>query len=455
MALLYRSTNREAPLADFREVLMRGQAPDRGLYIPERIPRLSARTWQDLRGAPYAAVARAVCAPCVEGFANAGELERVLAETYDFPVPLERVRPRRYILRLDRGPTLSFKDFAARLMARLMAHALRGQDHGIAVLTATSGDTGGAVASAFLGLEGVSVVVLFPLEEITARQRLQMTTLGRNVAAVGVEGTFDDCQRMVKDAFADGDLAALHLTSANSINFGRLVPQAVYYAYAHLTLADPEGLAPDEGATFAVPCGNFGNLCGAILAREMGLPVARFIAGTNANDEFPRFLRENAYRKIAPSRKCISSAMNVGHPSNLARLVDLYGGRLDHSGTLHTLPDMDALRRDIQSTAVDDDTTRRVMREVHDAYGVILEPHGAVAWHALDVLEGADPGGLQITLETAHPAKFPEEVEKAIGREVPVPETLACLARRREEFAVLPPAYEDLKAFLLQEVPRA
>ncbi len=449
MPVTLRSTNRTAPHATFREALLRGQAPDLGLYVPVRIPRLPPEFWRDMRGAPYADVARAIVLPFVEGFIAEGELEPLLASAYDFPVPIEDVRPGRCILHLDRGPTLSFKDFAARLMARLMARALADERGGLCVLAATSGDTGGAVASAFFGLPGIKVVVLFPLREITARQRIQMTTLGGNVAAVGVEGKFDDCQRMVKQAFADDDLRAMALTSANSINFGRLVPQAVYYAYAYLALAARH---PGAEVVFSVPSGNFGNLCGGVIARRMGMPVEVFVVGTNANDEFPRFLATGVYEKIEPSRVCISSAMNVGHPSNLARLVDFYGGWLDHAGVLKEPPDMDALRRDVQSVSVDDDATRLAMRAVHREHGIMLDPHGAVAWHALDALRPRHADEIQVAIATAHPAKFPEEVEAAIGGPVPVPAALAALERRREEFAVLPPAYEDLKQFLREEV---
>ena len=445
---MLRSTNRAAPHATFREALLRGQAPDRGLYVPVEIPRLPPESWKNLRGAPYAEVARAVVMPFVAGFISEDELARMLAEAYDFPVPIEDVRPGRCVLRLDRGPTLSFKDFAARLMARLMARALE-DGRRLRVLAATSGDTGGAVASAFLGVPGIEVVVLFPLAEVSARQRLQMTTLGGNVAAVAVEGKFDDCQRMVKQAFADDDLCDLALTSANSINFGRLVPQAVYYAYACLAIAARH---PGAEAVFSVPCGNFGNLCGGVIARRMGLPIKAFVAGTNANDEFPRFLATGAYAKIEPSRTCISSAMNVGHPSNLARLVDFYGGWLDHAGALREPPDLEALRRDVQSVSVDDDATRGAMRAAYRDHGVVLDPHGAVAWHALDVLRPRGGGGeIQVVIATAHPAKFPEEVQAAIGAPVPAPETLAALERRREEFALLPPSYAELKKLLRAE----
>jgi len=456
MPIMFRSTNGHAPLVDFREALLAGQAPDRGLYLPTEIPRLAPEGWQALAGAPYVDVARRMLAPFLEPSIAERDLVAMLEEAYDFPVPLEPAGPRRFVLRLDRGPTLSFKDFAARLMARMMSYALRGEDHGLCVLAATSGDTGGAVANAFLGVEGIRVIVLFPLAEITKRQRLQMTTLGGSIAAVGIEGKFDDCQRLVKEAFADPDLAGFHLTSANSINFGRLLPQAVYYAYTYATLAGQGAIAPLEPIVFAVPCGNFGNLIGGALAQRMGLPVKKFVAGTNENDAFPRYLATGIYEKVEPSRRCISSAMNVGHPSNLSRLIDLYDGTLDHAGTLVRQADLARLRADVESVSVDDATCRRAMREAFRELGLILEPHGAVAWQALETLrprrEPAFRDEVQVAIETAHPAKFPEEVLAATGSDVPVPEALAVLERRREEFALMGPTYAELKQYLREEL---
>jgi len=456
MAILFRSTNREAPLVDFEQALLQGQAPDRGLYMPERIPHLERKVWEELKGASYVEIARRILGPYLEGFIEDEELAALLHQAYDFPVPLEKVSRRRYLLRLDRGPTLSFKDFAARLMARLMAHALRRRGGSLCILTATSGDTGGAVANAFHGFSGIRVIVLFPLEEITFRQRLQMTTLGENVVAVGVEGKFDDCQRLVKEAFADPELSGLNLTSANSINFGRLLPQAVYYAFAYLALAREGTVQEGEPVVFAVPCGNFGNLVGGVLAWRMGLPVHSFVVGVNSNDEFPRYLQTGRYEKIEPSRKCISSAMNVGHPSNLARLVDLYGGHMDHTGAVLKDPDLEALRRDFPAISVDDDTCRRTMKQVWEKEHILLEPHGAVAWYALSACEekfGKET--VEICLETAHPAKFPEEVTAQTGQAVPVPPQLARLERREESFLIMQPEYELFKGFLLEELSRA
>ncbi len=449
------STNRSAPEVSFREALLRGQAPDRGLYLPDRIPVIPPEAWTHLAGASYGEVAEAIITPYVEGFVSTSELKEIIDAAYNFPVPLETAWPGRYILRLDRGPTLSFKDFAARLMARLMARAVQENNQELVILTATSGDTGGAVANAFFNLDNISVTVLFPRTEITARQRLQMTTLGGNIRAIEIDGKFDDCQRLVKDAFADPDLTDAPLTSANSINFGRLAPQAVYYAYTYTTLLAEHGPERASHIVFSVPCGNFGNICGGLIAHRMGMPVKIFIAATNENDEFPIYRETGVYNKIDPSRKCISSAMNVGHPSNLARIVDLYGGQLDHTGRMIRQADMAALKRKIQSVRVDDETSRRVMREAYKRHNILLEPHGSVSWHALDLLRGTGPGArneLHVSLETAHPAKFPEELRNVTGGDIPIPEALARLQEKPERYDRLPPRYEAFKTYLREEI---
>ena len=244
------------------------------------------------------------------------------------------------VMRLDRGPTASFKDFAARMMARLLGQFVREDGRELTILVATSGDTGSAVASAFSGVEGIRVLVLFPINEVSERQRKQMTTLRGNIRSIALDGKFDDCQALVKRAFADPDLADLSLSSANSINIGRLLPQSVYYFYAASRLA-----APGEGIVIAVPSGNFGDMMGAVIAGRMGLPIRKLVVPVNANDEFPTYLQTCLYEKIEPSRNCLSNAMNVGHPSNLARLVALYGGWMDETGTVHRAPDYEAMRR--------------------------------------------------------------------------------------------------------------
>lgn len=452
--ILFSSTNGRAPRVNLAEALLKGQAGDRGLFTPESIPPLSRDLLGRARDLAYPALAAEILAPYAEGVFSRDAVEEICHDAYDFEVPLERVRGRLHVLRLDRGPTASFKDFAARFMGRALGRLVRDRGADLLILTATSGDTGSAVARAFHGVEGIRVLVLFPREEVSDRQRKQMTTLGGNVASIAVEGKFDDCQALVKRAFSDPDLEPLRLSSANSINVGRLLPQSVYYVYAASRIADLRG---GERVVFSVPSGNFGNLLGGVLAARGGLPVERFVIATNANDEVPRFLATGRYEKISPSRVCISNAMNVGHPSNLARLVALYGGRMDETGLLGAPPDLDALRRDFYAVSIGDDETRAAIRRVHADHGVLLEPHGAVGWAGLERFlgEGGPAAALAAaSLETAHPAKFPEEVRAATGAEPPLPPSLAGLDALPERFERMEPDYGALKAHLQREYRR-
>ena len=447
----YASTNQRVPEVDLAGALMQGQAGDKGLFLPTEIPRLDPDLLARARDLPYPELAAALLEPYARGVFTAAELADICGDAYDFEVPLEQVAGPRYVMRLDRGPTASFKDFAARFMGRALGKLVRDRRRELLILTATSGDTGSAVAHAFLGVEGIRVLVLFPRTEVSDRQRKQMTTLGGNVSTISVEGKFDDCQAMVKQAFADPDLAHLNLSSANSINIGRLLPQSVYYVHAAARLAD---IAGGEEVVFSVPSGNFGDLMGGILAFKGGLPVARFVVATNANDEVPRFVATGEYQKIDPSRVCISNAMNVGHPSNLARLVALYGGHMDEIGTIHQQPDMNAIRRDFYVTSVSDDETRDTIGAVHADHGVILEPHGAVGWTGLmrfvaDHPEHADT--VAISLETAHPAKFPDETKAITGVDPAVPPSLEGLDALEETFGNMDVDYDAFKSHLRQE----
>lgn len=449
------STNRNVPPVSLAEALLRGQAADRGLFLPERFPPLSRGDLAALSDRSYAEIAHAVLRRYTAGVLDDASLDRLCADAYDFEVPLERVAGRRYLVRLDRGPTASFKDFAARMMARWMGVLMRDQHQELVILTATSGDTGSAVAHAYHGVEHARVVVLFPPAEVSDRQRKQMTTIGGNVTTIGVEGKFDDCQAMVKRAFGDAALSGIRLTSANSINIGRLLPQAVYYVYAYAKLADAIG---GEPIVFSVPSGNFGDMMGAVIARQMGLPIERLVIATNANDEFPAFLQTGEYEKIVPSKVCISNAMNVGHPSNLARLVDLYGGWMDETGAIREGPDMDRMRRELYAVAVSNDETRATIKDVYQRYGVILEPHGAVGWAGLerywherptDREPLADHEPLAVSIETAHPAKFPEEIRATIGVEPETPPSLAGLEQRPESYETIATDYEPFRDLLL------
>ena len=446
-AVSFRSTNGQSPRVDLRTALLAGQAPDRGLYFPEQFPTLSPGEIVAFSTLKYHEIACRVLAKYTEGVIPEDALAVMCRDAYNFPIPLEKVFDRVSVMRLDQGPTASFKDFAARMMARLLGRFLNEDGKQLTILTATSGDTGAAVAHAFHKVPGVQVVVLFPIDEVSVSQRKLMTTLRDNVRAVAIAGKFDDCQSIVKQAFADPALKHLPLSSANSINIGRLLPQSVYYFYAASRLAEP-----GEPMVFSVPSGNFGDMMGAIVAREMGLPVRKLVASVNDNDAFPRFLSTGHYEKVVPSRNSVSNAMNVGHPSNLARLVAVYGGRMDETGKIHEMPDLAAMRRDLFSSSISDERTRVTIREVWKKYQLLLEPHGAVAWRGFqDWQEQAALNGLPtVILETANPAKFPEEIEKNMGWSPDVPTGMAAAIQQPEAFDQMGADYEKFRSFLLQ-----
>jgi threonine synthase len=444
--LQFYSTNREAPLINLREALLRGQAPDRGLYLPDWFPQVTTDEIAAFASKSYPEIAFEVLRKFTDGIVEDATLRALCADAYNFEVPLENVFGRVHVLRLDRGPTASFKDFAARMMARLIGRFVCETGHHLTILTATSGDTGSAVANAFHGVHGIRVLVLFPVDEVSDRQRKQMTTLTGNIRTVAVAGKFDDCQALVKRAFADPALLAVPLSSANSINIGRLLPQSVYFFYAASRLAKP-----GEPMVFAVPSGNFGDMMGAVFAREMGLPIRRLVVPVNGNDEFPHFLATGHYHKIEPSRNCLSNAMNVGHPSNLARLVALYGGQMDEAGKIHHKPDLARLQRELFSTSVSDDQTRSTIREAWQQRKLLLEPHGAVGWRGFQDFCAAEPLGDSpaVVLETAHPAKFPDEIERLLGFSPAVPPSLATVEKLPEEYDRMPVDYDQFWKYLL------
>ena len=451
MPIQFNSTNGQAPPVDLKGALLQGLAPDRGLYMPERFPTLDANTIESFHDRPYHEIAFEILRRFAEGVVDTDRLAAICSDAYDYDVPLEKVYGRVHVMRLDRGPTASFKDFAARMMARLIGHFVREDGRELTILTATSGDTGSAVANAFHNVEGIRVLVLFPIDEVSVRQRLQMTTLGDNIRTIALAGKFDDCQALVKRAFSDLDLATLALSSANSINIGRLLPQTVYYIYAAAQLTDP-----GEPIVIATPSGNFGNMMGATFAGRMGLPVRRLVVPVNENDEFPVFLQSSDYNKIDPSRNCISNAMNVGHPSNLARLVAVYGGNMDETGQVHRAPDFEAMRRDLFSTSVSDDATRATIKEAWENHKLLLEPHGAVGWRGFQ--DYADTEGLDdapaVVLETAHPAKFPDEIEKLLGFTPEAPPSLSALDDLTEEYDRMNVDYAAFRQYLKDHYAR-
>ena len=455
--LRYYSTNRHldhvpgiTPFREtvsFREALLIGQAPDEGLFMPEQIPVLSLEALKALKGKPYSAAALLVAKAFLAGEIPTAQLKRIIDDAYNYPVPLENVLARKYVMRLDQGPTASFNDFAARMMARLMS-AYRSAGERLNVLVATSGDTGSAVGDAFRGVEGVAVTILYPRTEVSGRQKRQLDTIGQNVQAISVEGKFDDCQNLVKQAFSDPDFADLHLTSANSISFGRILPQIIYYVWAWAQLS-----RDGEPAVFSVPSGNFGDALGCEYARRMGLPVGKLVMPTNDNDEFPRFLETGVYEKVSPSRACLSNAMNVGHPSNLARFFDLYGGTVDRNGVVHKVPDIEEMKKHIYSVSISDRETKKTIKRIYDQHKVLLEPHGAVGWRGLEVyLELFGDVPLCISLETAHPAKFPDEIRELLGINPELPPSLKDIDERSGDPAFLNADYETVKTYLLQNL---
>lgn len=440
------STNGHLDRVDFKGALLAGQAPDKGLYMPEMFPSLSPETIRNFPQMSYHQIAYQVIKPYLGDLVEESALEDMLKDAYSYEVPLERVYDGKYLLRLDRGPTCSFKDFAARLMGRLMQYFLKEEGRSMIILTATSGDTGSAVAHAFYGLENIKVIVLFPESEVTERQRRQMTTLGENIYPLAVSGKFDDCQALVKQAFVDPELKGLELSSANSINVGRLLPQAVYYFYAHSRVA-PGG----EEVVFSVPSGNFGDLMGGLIALKMGLPVKKFVAATNENDEFPRFMQTGVYEPIRPSKNCISNAMNVGHPSNLARLFALYGGQMDESGRVIRHPELSAMREEIYAVSISDEETRQTIKDAYTQHMVLLEPHGAVGWAGLQrYLREFGDWSPAVSLETADPAKFPDEIVRLTGINPPLPPAMASLDEKEENYLRMAGGYASLKEYLME-----
>lgn len=447
MPLQFHSTNELSPAVNLRDAFLNGQAPDRGLYVPEKFPRLAPEEIAAFAQLPYHEIAFRVLSKYTDGIIPDADLAAMCRQAYDFNIPLEKIHDRVFLMRLDQGPTASFKDFAAQMMARMFGHFLRETGRQVTILTATSGDTGAAVAHAFHNVPGVRVIVLFPIAEVSDSQRKLMTTLRENVRTVAVEGKFDDCQAMVKRAFADSALQHIPLSSANSINIGRLLPQSVYYFYAASRLA-PAG----EPIVFSIPSGNFGDMMGAVVAREMGLPVKKIVASVNDNDAFPKFLASGVYQKISPSRNSVSNAMNVGHPSNLARLVAIYGGQMDETGKIHRQPDLAALRRDVFSSSISDERTRTSLKDFWNKYQILLEPHGVVAWQGFLDWLAVEPLGdaPAVVVETANPAKFPEEVEKVVGWPPDVPPAMAAAIKLSEDFDRMGADYEKFRAYLLQ-----
>lgn len=421
----YYSTRNLKSGYSLREALRAGLAPDGGLFVPEQLPRLSASFIADLSRLDFHTIAYEVTYPFLSADLSKADVASLVEHVLSFPVPVVEVTSHLRVVELFHGPTLAFKDFGARFLAYALSRHAAAYSRTQTVLVATSGDTGSAVAHSFFRQEGIRVVVLFPAGKISGRQQRQMTTLGENVKAVAVNGTFDDCQRLVKQAFADDTWRERHaLTSANSINIGRLLPQMWYYFFA-------AAHQPAEPLVFSVPSGNFGNLTAGFMAQQMGLPIKRLLAATNVNDTVPRYLATGDYVP-RPSTATISNAMDVGAPSNFERLR-------------FWLPTLAQQRKIMTGYVCDDAATQQTMERVFRTTGYVLDPHGAVGWQAAEGYQ-RELGQIPVTvLETAHPAKFAEVVELAIGRAVEVPERLRALEERSESFETMAP---DLRALM-------
>ena len=429
----YYSTNGQAPLATLEKAVIRGLAEDRGLYMPERIPVLPEEFYQNIQTMTFQEIACTVADALFGEDIPADELHRIVEETLSFDCPVVPVTRSIGALELFHGPTLAFKDVGARFMARLLRHFTQHSDdpRTIHVLVATSGDTGSAVANGFLGVEGVRVHVLYPKGKVSPIQECQFTTLGQNITALEVDGCFDDCQALVKSAFMDAELTErLRLTSANSINVARLLPQSFYYFHG---FAQMKRLGLARQLVVCVPSGNFGNLCAALIAKKMGLPVKRFVAANNANDVFFQYLQTGSYAP-RPSIPTLANAMDVGDPSNAARIFDLYGG------------DWESLTADISGATVSDPEILETIRDCRRRYGYLLDPHGACGFNA--VYHNLAPGESVLLCETAHPAKFKETVEDASGERVELPERLAAFLRGQKQSVPMSKDYNEFKTYL-------
>lgn len=431
----YYSTSHQAPEATLHEAVVKGLAPDKGLYMPEQIKQLPEDFFKGIDKLSFHEIACRVASLLFGDDIPEETLHAIVCDTLSFDCPVNRVTNNLYSLELFHGPTLAFKDVGARFMARLLGYfiSMEGKEE-VNVLVATSGDTGSAVANGFLGVEGIHVYVLYPKGKVSPIQECQFTTLGQNITALEIDGVFDDCQALVKQAFMDSELNShMKLTSANSINVARLLPQAFYYFNAYARMKQ---LEKEKDLVVCVPSGNFGNLTAGLIARQMGLPVKRFIAANNANDIFWEYLQTGVYAP-RPSQQTIANAMDVGDPSNFARIMDLYEDK--HEEVI----------KDISGAWFNDEQIRNTIEVTYGKTGYILDPHGACGFRAL--LEGIEPGENGVFLETAHPAKFKDTVEPLIHRHVPVPSRLAAFMEGTKQSVELGKDFEGFKEYLLNK----
>mgnify|MGYP002852137974 CR=1 FL=1 len=429
----YYSTNGKAPIATLEKAVVKGLAEDRGLYMPERIKPLPQSFFDNIENLSFQEIAYTVAEAFFGEDVDAESLKNIVYDTLSFDVPAVKVTDNIYSLELFHGPTLAFKDVGARFMARLLQYFLKKQGkEEVNVLVATSGDTGSAVANGFLGVEGIKVFVLYPKGKVSPIQECQFTTLGKNITAIEVDGVFDDCQALVKSAFMDEEVNShMRLTSANSINVARFLPQSFYYFYAYAQMKK-RGLA--DKLVVCVPSGNFGNICSALFGKRMGLPVSRFIAANNANDVFFKYLATGEYSP-KPSVQTIANAMDVGDPSNFARIYDLYG------------KSHEAICSDISGATYSDEQIADTIRQVRNSTGYVCDPHGACGFKALEM--GLRQGEVGVFLETAHPAKFKDTVDKILGDSIEIPAKLAAFMKGEKQSVPMSSRFEDFKAFLM------
>jgi threonine synthase len=426
----YYSLNHKAPQVSFEQAVINGLAPDNGLYFPENITPLTSGFFAKIENLTNAQIAFEAIRQFVGDEIPEIELKRIIGETLSFDFPLVKVQDSIYSLELFHGPTMAFKDVGARFMARCLAYFNRNNpNQKNTVLVATSGDTGGAVASGFLGVDAVDVVILYPSGKVSDIQERQLTTLGQNIVALEVEGVFDDCQDMVKRAFLDKNLSHRNLTSANSINIARWLPQMFYFFFAYKQLK-----SQNKPLVISCPSGNFGNICAGIMAKRLGLPIAHFVASTNTNDTVPRFLANGNYDP-KPSKATISNAMDVGNPSNFIRIQELY-----HN-------DLSEFEKDFSSFSFTDAETKIAMQTIYEKSGYIAEPHGAVGYLGLEKEMESHPNAVGVFLETAHPVKFSDIVEETLNVKLPIPKQIESVLGK-EKIRTKISTYEQLKDFL-------
>lgn len=428
------STKRQSPDVSLKEATFKGLPPDNGLYMPEHIPVMPQHFYANIGAMSLQDIAYEVTKALFADAIPANDLRQIIEDAINFDAPLVQLTEGTYILELFHGPSLAFKDFGARFMARLMSYFLEQSDEEVNILVATSGDTGSAVAQGFLNMPRIKITILYPSQKVSLMQEKQLTTLGHNITALEVQGTFDDCQRLVKEAFLDKELnEKLQLSSANSINISRMLPQSFYYFYAYAQLADKT-----KPLYFSVPSGNFGNLCAGLLAARMGLPVTKFIASTNANDVVPQYLQNGTFQS-RPSVATISNSMDVGNPSNFARMLDLFQN------------DYSKITAVIEGYSFSDEDTRVTMQKVLNRYQYLLDPHAAVGYLGLKAAtNAAGKTANGVVLATAHPAKFGDVVKQATGVDVPIPARLQQVVNKEKHSVPLPADYKAFKEYLLQ-----